>query len=305
MPAVLQQHRVQKTVGWHPDSPPSVLEATFDELIHPGAKETFADFPVARMTRKAVKVLRDRKQVTPEAANARLKAIRRVFAYAVEEHDHLVSNNPARDVPKFKSNTEGFHSWSEDEVRQFQETHREGSKARRALFLLLYTGVRRSDVVRLGKQMVGNGWLRYQPQKMRHLSAEMMIEVPILPILAAELALTAADQMTYLVTEHGKPYSAAGFGNRFKDWCRQAGLEQCTAHGLRKAGATMAAENGATVHQLMAIYGWRSTQMAELYTRRAGQKKLAGAAMQFIRYEQNEDKSVSPSVGGETIAAKS
>jgi len=263
-----------------------VLEATFEEPVHPGSTERFADFPVFRMTRKAIKVLRDRKQHVPEAANARLKAIRRVFAYALEDHDHLVSTNPARDVGKFKSASDGFHSWSIEEVVQYLDKHPPGSKARRALYLMLYTGVRRSDAVRLGKQMVKDGWLRYQPQKTRHVSAER-VEVPLLPILAQELALMASDEMTFLVTEYGKPFSAEGFGNKFKDWCRQAGLEHCTSHGLRKAGATIAAENGATVHQLMAMYGWRSTQQAEVYTRAARQKKLAGDGMQFIRYEQN------------------
>jgi hypothetical protein len=60
--------------------------------------------------------------------------------------------------------------------------------------------------------------------------------------------------MTYIVTEFGKPFTAAGFGNKFRDWCDEGGLEGCAAHGLRKAGATIAADNGATAHQLMAIY---------------------------------------------------
>jgi hypothetical protein len=34
--------------------------------------------------------------------------------------------------------------------------------------------------------------------------------------------------------------------------------------GLRKAGATVAAENGATPHQLMAIFGWNTLAQAEL-----------------------------------------
>ncbi|MEO8895934.1 MAG: integrase, partial [Rhizomicrobium sp.] len=56
----------------------------------------------------------------------------------------------------------------------------------------------------------------------------------------------------------------------------------------RKAGATFAAENGATEHQLMAIYGWKSAKMAATYTRKARQKKLAGSAMGFISYGSTE-----------------
>ena len=53
------------------------------------------------------------------------------------------------------------------------------------------------------------------------------------------------------------------FGNKFRVWCDQAGLHHCAAHGQRKAGATIAANNGATAHQLMAIFGWETLKMAE------------------------------------------
>jgi integrase len=52
------------------------------------------------------------------------------------------------------------------------------------------------------------------------------------------------------VTQYGRAFTVAGFGNRFRDRCHEAGLPHCTAHGLRKAGATIAAENGAIDRQL-------------------------------------------------------
>jgi len=61
----------------------------------------------------------------------------------------------------------------------------------------------------------------------------------------------------------------------------------CSAHGLRKAGATFAAENGATESQLKAIYGWKSAKMAAIYTRKALQKKLAGTGMALISMQEN------------------
>ena len=69
--------------------------------------------------------------------------------------------------------------------------------------------------------------------------------------------------MTFLVTEFGKPYSVAGFGNRFRDWCDQAGLKHCSAHGLRKALATELANNGATAHEIMAVTGHQSLAEVE------------------------------------------
>ena len=96
--------------------------------------------------------------------------------------------------------------------------------------------------------------------------------------------------MTFLVTEYGKPFSEAGIGNWFRDRCDEAGLPQCTAHGLKKAAATIAAENGASTRQLMAMFDWDSPDMAEVYTRSAEQKRLAGEAMFLISLDRSENE---------------
>jgi len=98
--------------------------------------------------------------------------------------------------------------------------------------------------------------------------------------------------LAFLVTQFGKPFTSNGFGNWFRDRCNEAGLPHCSAHGLRKAGATIAAENGASEHQLMAIYGWESPKQAAVYTRKANRKKLAASAMHLLVAEQTEDENV-------------
>jgi hypothetical protein len=77
----------------------------------------------------------------------------------------------------------------------------------------------------------------------------------------------------HLVNENGQAFAADGFGNKMHDWCDDAGLPHCTSHGLRKTGAAIAAENGATSHELMSIFGWLTLKEAERYTRAAEQKK--------------------------------
>jgi len=72
-----------------------------------------------------------------------------------------------------------------------------------------------------------------------------------------------------------------GFGNWFREDCREAGCPG-SAHGLRKAGATRAAENGTTVNQLMALFGWKTERMALHYTRKADRKRLAAAAAPLL-----------------------
>lgn len=258
-----------------------VLESAFDELIAPDRTERFADFPLERLTAKSIRVLRDRKVDAPESGNARVKALRQVFAWALEAEVPGVANNPARDVPYFPSSGDGFHTWSKEEIEQFETRHPVGTKARLALALLLFTGVRRSDVVKLGRQMIRNGWLRFTETKGRTQKVKDR-ELPVLPDLQAVIDATPGDNMTFLVTEFGAPFSEAGFGNWFRDRCNEAALPHCSAHGLRKAGATIAAENGATEHQLMAIFGWDSPKQAAVYTRKANRKRLSGDAMHLM-----------------------
>jgi hypothetical protein len=60
-------------------------------------------------------------------------------------------------------------------------------------------------------------------------------------------------------------------------------LPQCSAHGLRKMGATRAAENGATEHQLMAIFDWKILGQARVYTEKARRKALAAGTSGPLR----------------------
>jgi integrase len=253
-----------------------ILESTFGEPVSPGAREIFADFPIDRMRSKAIRVLRDRKAKLPHAANNRLKAIRYVFNWAVEaEH---VADNPARDVALLRARSEGHHSWTIAEVEQFEARHSIGTKARLALDLLIYTGSRRSDVVRLGRQHTREGWLSFKQAKTR-----VPVELPILAALQESIDATPTGELTFLVTERGIGFTAAGFGNWFRERCDEARLHNCSAHGLRKASATRAAENGATANQLMAMFGWLSVKEAERYTRGAQRKKLAHAALTLLQ----------------------
>ena len=49
------------------------------ERIAPDVRETFGEFPVRRITGKALRVLRDGKADLPEAAVGRVKTLRRTF----------------------------------------------------------------------------------------------------------------------------------------------------------------------------------------------------------------------------------
>jgi integrase len=249
------------------------------------ACEAAGDELLSNITRFHILKGRDRRAATPEQANTFLKAMRHLFAYALEFE--YVNVNPAAGVPKLTPKGDGWHSWTVEEVRQFEARHPLGTKARLALALLLYTGQRRGDVVQMGRQHIRDALLTLRQGK-----TGASLTLPVLPELQDAIDAGPTGNMTFLVTEFGKPFTSNGFGNRFRKWCDEAGLKHCSAHGLRKAGAVIAAENGATERQLMAIFGWKSIKMAEHYTKAADQKRLAGEAMSKLIPGQDRNKSV-------------
>jgi len=164
-----------------------ILEATFVEPIAPGSPKLFRDFPLPKMTADAIEVLRDRKLSFPESANSRIKAIRAVFKWAVRRKGldgrPLVAHNPSRDIAYLRSNNpSGYHTWSLEEVRQFERHHPIGTEARLALALLLFTGQRRSDITRLGRQHIRDGKITFAQFKGRNRKPKRLV-LPILPAL--------------------------------------------------------------------------------------------------------------------------
>jgi integrase len=199
-------------------------------------------------------------------------AIRALMKYAVDIG--LREDNPATGVKLPNLKTDGYHSWTEAEIAQFEAHHGPGTRARLALTLLLYTGQRRGDVIRLGRQHIRAGVVHVRQQK-----TGTELAIPIHATLAAIIAETPANHLTLLTTQTGKPFSAAGFGNWFRDRCNEAGLAHCSAHGLRKATARRLAEAGCTMHEIAAITGHASLSEIQRYTRAADQARLARAAM--------------------------
>ena len=267
-----------------------ILDSILKERIKAGSSgPAFADMPLAKITGKAVRALRDRKAAdaagnpTPEAANGRVKALRQVFAYGVENelHDTLQAN-PARDIPYVKNNSEGFHTWSLEEVQRYEARHPVGTKARLALAILLYTAQRRSDVVLFGRQHEHDGWLVFTQEKNRRRKPIHM-EIPILPDLRAVLDASPLGDMVWLVNDLGRPFTANGFGNKMRQWCDEAGLPNCSAHGLRKASATRLADSGATEQQIMAMTGHTTSKEVIRYTRAANKRRLAGQAGALLK----------------------
>jgi hypothetical protein len=110
------------------------------------------DKSVARIERQHVASIIAKKANTPHAANSLLKILRLLFTHAIAIN--MRRDNPAAGLKKIKTSSDGIHTWTEDEVGQFITRHSLGSKPYLALMLMLWTGQRRGDIIRMGWQHI-------------------------------------------------------------------------------------------------------------------------------------------------------
>src|SRR5262249_8261453 len=167
---------------------------------------------VANLKREHVVKLMAARADKPVAANNLRKVLRAMMKHTVDIG--LRADDPTRDVKAIRVKSDGFHSWNDDEIARFEKRHSMGAPARLALALLLYTGQRRSDVVRMGPQHIRNGVLGVRQQK-----TGIDLGIPIHPTLATVIAETPTHHLTFLTNQFGRPFTAGYFGQWFREQC--------------------------------------------------------------------------------------
>ncbi len=251
----------------------SLAPATRDqrENILRNVEKQAGDIPFAAITRAKIIEGRENRKATPNQANNFIKSMRGLFRWALDVE--IAKVDPTYDVKLLNVKTDGFHVWTDDEVSAFESRWQLGTRERLAFDLLLYTGLRRGDAVRLGRQHVRDGVFRIKTEK-----NGVIVEAPILGPLARSIEAAPTGDLAFIAGEHGRPMVKELFGNWFREACKAARVPG-SAHGLRKAGATRAAENGATTTQLKAMFGWTDDAMPAHYTKTVNRAKTAASGM--------------------------
>src|SRR5262249_15649820 len=234
------------------------------------------DRRAADLRRDHVVKLMSRLAGEPHAAKPLRRALRNLMTHAIDIG--IRGDDTTRDVKAIRIKSGGHHSWTDLEIAQFERCHAIGSRAHLALALLLHTGQRRGDVIRMGAQHIRGGTLYVKQEK---TGAELAI--PMHPELVAVIAATPSGHLTFLTTTIGGPFAATTFTHWFRRECDRAGLPHCSAHGLRKATARRLAEVGCTAHEIAAITGHASLGELVRYTKAVDQRRLAEAAMAKTR----------------------
>jgi integrase len=242
-------------------------KATYRGILERFRKD-FGDLPYARLDRIYVQRMLDKMRDRPQAANNLVKVLKAVFKFAVVRG--LVNSNPATGVQKLKGNTDGFPPWTLEDCAAYEQHHQPGTLARLAYELLRHTGARRSDVVRMGWSNITEEVLTYRQEK-----TGVVVDIPLAPSLAAELALHRVKALTFLAVANGQMRSVKAFGGWFQDHIQAAGIKGRSAHGLRKRLAIDMANVGCTPHQIAAITGHQTLKEVERYTKGFSRKGAA------------------------------
>ncbi len=235
---------------------------------------------VREMSREHVRRILAKRSDTPGAANSLLQKLKVLIHFAIDSGWR--NDDPTLRIKKYVKGE--FHTWTEEELTQYERKWPIGTTERLAYALLLYTGQRRSDVVTMSWDDVRDGTICVTPLKTKRTSG-VKLWIPIHPALQEVLDAADPDEGTVLKTAFGQPFTSNGFGSGFMAVkIDKAGLpKRCVTHGLRKAAARRLAEAGCSANEIAAITGHATLQEVSRYTKAANQKKLAAAAMRRLQ----------------------
>ncbi len=231
-------------------------------------------WPIHAISRSVVVEMLELMADTPGAGRNFLSMVRALMLFAVERGLRRDDATVGIKRPRLRKGS-GFYSWTEDDIAAFEARFPLGTMARLALALLLYTGQRRADVVKLGRQHLRGDELHIRQQK-----TGAVLALPVHAELRQAIdAMPPAEHLTFL-TLKGAPFAPDGFTQWFRRLSRSAGLPAgASPHGLRKACCRRLAEAGCPANVIAAISGHRSLREIERYTRAADQARLARMGM--------------------------
>ena len=229
-----------------------------------------------------IKLMAGRK---PNSANRLRKVLRAMMTHAVEIG--IRADDPTREVKAVRIKSDGYHSWTEAEIAQFEARHPEARGHGWRWPVALY----RPAPCRCRTSR--------PPAHPRRRDADQAAEDrrrachPGAPRVAGN-DLWRDRPSDFPGERWGRPFTVGSFSNWFRAQCDMANLPHCSAHGLRKAAARRLAEAGCTAHEIAAITGHASLREVARYTRAADQRRLAGAAMEKTK---KRTSIVKPAIG--------
>ena len=184
--------------------------------IFEGLRREHGNRSIATLERKHVVMMLDAKAKTPVAARDFLRCLRLLIAYAIQIG--VRQDDPTAGVRVKLPKTDGFRTWTEEDIAAFEAAYPVGSKPRLALALLLNTALRCADVVRVGRGNIRNGVVTITQRKTGGALA-----IRVTAVLAEAInAAAPGDALVFLINEYGNAFTAKGFGKWFTAQCHES-----------------------------------------------------------------------------------
>lgn len=283
--------RMKRSAGWQTKKPATqlaqarVYERFLSRVDRKGRR--YGERPVDSVTVGWLDGIFGDMANKPGAANDLRKKLKVLLEYACAIEWR--TSNPVRHTAKF-ADGKSYHTWTDAEIQQYRDVHPLGGMARLTLELALNTAARRSNMAGLTREAIQSGRIA-----VAHVKGNNETSVPVFASTRAAIdALPVAPIRQLVVSESGKPYSVGGLGNRFRKWCDQAGLPQCSLHGLRRATARLMAEAGATDAEIMAVTGHKKTATVAQYRSDANRARLADSGLGRLNVQPVPPPDVQP-----------
>jgi integrase len=236
-------------------------------LVEKHGRRLVADMP----RDKARKIIEGIGVTRPGMANMMRAVLRRLLAFAVAEGWR--NDNPMTGIKGYRLGTQ--HTWTEAELTAYEQRWPLGTRERLAYALLLYTGQRGGDVVRMRRGDIVKGAVHVRQEK----TGKDLI-IPVHPILVRALKAGPTNGLYLIGDQYGRKITRDGLTRLIRGAVKAAGLPpECKAHGLRKAALRRLAELGKSSRELAAVSGHQSLKEVERYTAAADQERLARAAI--------------------------
>jgi integrase len=256
-----------------------------------GPDAVVGDGTFAALRKEHMLQIRARFVDTPATADYLVKAVRAMFYWAEERGFSTTINPAARMGALWQSN--GHEPWTYGDHAMFCRRWSVGTRQRLAYDLALYSGARVCDLHMMGPQHLRRGWLYWIEEKgkdskalKRRAKRNKSREWKAHGDLLASFTATTHGIRNFIVRPDGKPYARPDrLGRAIVRWAKAAGVGK-TAHGIRKLGATMLADNGADLITIRDFLGHSSFAEAEVYIRNRDKRRASERAVALMDIER-------------------
>jgi integrase len=211
-------------------------------------------------------------------ADIAISLISALWEFATEQLGLELDADPTHGVKRVHKVTHEHEPWPPELIERFLREAR--PSLRWAVKLALYTGQRRSDLVKMK-------WSQYDGEfiEVRQQKTGALLSIPCHKTLHIELENMPRVADTILVGERGAPLTGSSLSVMVRKQLREMGVNGYAIHGLRKNAAVALADAGCDAFEIAAITGHRTTAMVAHYAKRHDQRKRARSAMD--KWEQS------------------